>query len=214
MATVQTFATIDGFPIDAALSEDHAFDSTVTDYPVEKGADISDNIHASPIVITMDCVVSDSPLGQVAVARAQQTASGGIGNVISFGNKVAQSLPGLGGNPVPVTYSIQAFAFLLALRNAKKLVTIRTSIGTFDNMVLTSMSVPRNKATGSSLSFKVTFKQIRLVTNQLTSIPTATPQGKAVHNLGTLPAIQLDRGAPRTDQDADALLSISGLKFN
>ena len=57
---------IDGFPMDLALSEEHRFPGEVTSYPVEQGADISDHIRTLPEEITLECIVSDTPIGEVA----------------------------------------------------------------------------------------------------------------------------------------------------
>ena len=60
---------IDGFEIDAAMSIDIQRDSVITSHPVEIGADVSDNIRNNPLAITMECVVSDSPLVEFANRR-------------------------------------------------------------------------------------------------------------------------------------------------
>lgn len=138
--------TINGFTVDAAISEDHAFDSDVTVHPVEEGADISDNIRARPITITLDCVVSDTPIADGSVIVEEGT------------------LP-----------TDETFNKLVAIRDARLPVTITTSRGTFENMALQSLSVPVTSKTGAALSFRVTFVQIRIVKNDLilTTIPRA-----------------------------------------
>ena len=46
--------TIAGFVIDAALRETHTYESEVTEYPVESGAMITDNIRPRPITIEIE----------------------------------------------------------------------------------------------------------------------------------------------------------------
>ncbi len=54
---------IDGFEIDVALDEDHAYEAQVTPFPVEEGADVADHIQLFPIQVTMRGLVSDTPVG-------------------------------------------------------------------------------------------------------------------------------------------------------
>ena len=54
--------TIDGWPVDLALTEEHSHDSEATQYPVEKGANITDHVRPKPISITFEGIVSASPL--------------------------------------------------------------------------------------------------------------------------------------------------------
>jgi len=152
---------INGYVIDMATSEDHAFDSEVTDHPVEIGADVTDNIQAKPITVTIDCIVSDTPIGSVAAAR--------------------NSLDPDQSFFVP---SSDCYAHMIAVRDAKQPVSVTTSLGTFANMAMVSMSVPRNAQNGESLRFKVTFKQIKFVTNSRTTIRVAVPRAAAKKDLG------------------------------
>lgn len=57
--------TIDGFVLDTAESETHSFDNEVTEHPVEKGADMADHIRARPDVVTVNGIVTDSPIGAI-----------------------------------------------------------------------------------------------------------------------------------------------------
>jgi hypothetical protein len=53
---------IAGFPIDVATAIDPALDSEITEYPVEDGADVTDHVRDLPISLTIEGIVSDSPL--------------------------------------------------------------------------------------------------------------------------------------------------------
>lgn len=147
---------IDGFEIDAALSEEHTFDSEVTEHPVEKGADISDHVRARPIEVTIDGVVSDTPIGSLAQRRT--------------------------GVP-----SSDAFARLMQIRDAREPITIQTSLKTFENMILQSLSAPRDSSTGDAFRFRASFIQVQLVTNERTTVVVAQPRGAKKVNLGNRP---------------------------
>jgi hypothetical protein len=153
---------IDGYIIDASLSESHTFESEVTDYPVESGASITDNVRPKPIVVSIEGVVSDSPIGPVATARNNETASP---------DAELQFLP-----------SEAALDKLLRIRDAREPITIVTSLKTFESMVLTNLDVPRDADTGHALKFTASFQQVILVTNNRTTVkvspPTSTGLGK------------------------------------
>ncbi len=149
--------TIGGYRIDATLTEDHQFESEVTEYPVESGSAVTDNVRLKPIVVMLEGVVSDTPIGVIATARANQTAAPDA--ELAF-------LP-----------SDDALAMLLAIRDAREPVSIESSLKTFDDMVMTNLSVPRDSETGHALRFSATFQQLKVVTNLRTTVQLARPTG-------------------------------------
>lgn len=150
---------IDGFEIDAAVNEEHAFESDVTAHPVESGADVTDHVRARPISVTIEGVVSDTPFSDLAHRRGDS------------------------GPP-----SDDALARLLLLREEREPVTIRTSLREYENMVLESLSIPRSGTTGAALRFSASFREIRLVTSERTTVHVDLPRAKKKVNLGTKPA--------------------------
>lgn len=150
---------IDDFLMDVVLHEDHKFESDVTEYPVESGSTISDNVRPRPIVITMECLVSNSPIG--------------------FLSSRHPNAPG-GGSSDPAD---DAYEHLQKIRDRRNPVTIRTSLRTFDNMVLKDLSIPRSQGRGDELRFTATFQQIITVTNKRVR-RTATPMGKGKNKYG------------------------------
>lgn len=130
-------ASIDGFFIDCLLSDSHTFDSEVTDFPVESGATISDNIRNKPLIVTMECLISNTPLGQLVQLRNKDST------------------------PVDSAYDK-----LLKIRADRKPVKIFTSLRTYTNMALQSLTIPRESGCGDELKFTATFKQVELVVNK------------------------------------------------
>lgn len=171
--------TINGFVLDASLTESHGFESEVTDYPVESGASITDNVRPKPIVVSIEGIVSDSPIGPVANIRA---ASRGVSL-----SDIPDDLP-----------SETALAALLRIRDAREPVTIVTSLKTFDNMAMINLDIPRDGETGHALRFTATFQQIIYITNARTLIkvspPTSTGLGKK-KDLGPKTTYDLAAGA-------------------
>lgn len=136
---------IAGFPMDLALSESLVLPGEVTQFPVESGADISDHIRVLPEEMTLECLASDTPIGEVATDETRQE----------------------NGEPVPLP-SNDAFHKLVEIRAAKQPVTIETSFGTFDNMGIEHLEMNADPAKSGGLFFTVRFKRVNVVTNKRT----------------------------------------------
>ena len=144
---------IDDFLIDCSINESHTFESDVTEYPVESGSNITDNIRPKPVVIEMECLVSNTPIGIMKTFRD---------NISTGENSVKPSEA--------------AYEKLQAIRRRRKVVTIRTSLRTYENMALKSLNIPRSGKSGDDLRFTATFIQIETVENKR-SIRVSTPIG-------------------------------------
>lgn len=158
---------IDGYTIDASISEDHSFDSDVTDFPVEQGANITDNVRPKPIVITIEGIVSDTPLGAIADIRHGDDT---------------------------FTPSNEALAVLEGIRAARQPVTIQTTLRVFENMLMSGLSIPRDPQTGAALRFSATFTEVILVTNNRTTVRVATPSSGSAKGLGHKKLTELKQG--------------------
>lgn len=151
---------IDGYPIDATLSEAHDFPAEVTSYPREKGADATDHVRLKPLKITLDCVVSDHPIGGIAQHDTR--------------NKD----PGLPSSAI--------YKRMLNLRDTAKPITISTSLDEYENMVLETLGIPRESGEPLQLHFKATFVQATIIENRRTTVRVATPSGNGPAHLGQL----------------------------
>src|SRR5690348_607819 len=108
---------INGFPMDLSISEEHSFPGEVTERPVEEGSDFGDHIRDLPEEITLECIVSDLPTGDIANDPTRQPAGADT------------ALP-----------SADALAKLRELKAAKQRVTIETSIGVFESMAFLDLN--------------------------------------------------------------------------
>lgn len=154
--TTHAYVQLDDFEIDGVMSEDHTFDAEITEHPVETGSDIADNVRSKPGVVTLtDCLVSDSPIGDIANRRPDQ------------------SLP-----------SADARAKLEQLRINREPITIVTGLKTYQNMVLQSYAVTKTAKETSALRFRCTFKEVIIVTNDRAIIRVAVPSAATKVNLG------------------------------
>src|SRR5258708_22204820 len=146
---------------DVSLSETHQTDVEVTEHHIEQGAVITDHARPKPAVVTLEGLISNTP----------------IKNLIQTGGALFVK-----GSAGPVE---DAYRKLLFLKDNAKLSTIITKLATYKNMLLFSLTVPRDAKIGDTLKFTAIFKEIRQVTLQTIALPpTKQPRGKGKKNLG------------------------------
>lgn len=148
--------------VDAAISESHERSASVTKHPVEKGSDFSDHIKLENDVLSVEGIVSDTPIGQVAELRKSQSLQPA----------------GQPGSTTRSSYSDEALKYLDDLFRKKQTVSIETSIGTYQNMVCTSLSFPRDASTGYSLQFSATFEELHVIENARVRVSVPRAHGK------------------------------------
>lgn len=158
--------SIDGFPIDATISETHSLSSSVTEYPVESGANLTDHIRALPIEVTMEAIVSDTPLMRMKPLRdsgrtAPQRAA--VASSQALTPQLVQTASAL--KPDVAKPSQAALDHLVKMHAACKPVHIVTSLKTYENMAVTSIEIPRSKDQTGGLWFTVQFRQVQIVEN-------------------------------------------------
>jgi hypothetical protein len=125
--------------IDAVVSETHNLSAEVSEYPTEGGRNLVDHKRIKPLMLNLDGVISDTPLGE-ALTRQRQQETGGI-----------------------TTPSAWGYERLEQLHRANKPLTITTSLRAYANMVLVDLSITREAATGRALAFTVSAQQIEIV---------------------------------------------------
>ena len=78
--------------VDVVMDESFEINSTVTDHPVEEGANMSDHSRPEPIVITANCIVSETPISASDTTRAlngaASTSTNGIQSVPGYAKRV------------------------------------------------------------------------------------------------------------------------------
>lgn len=191
-----TFVRIGRFVLDVSLSENHTYESDVTEYPVESGGSVSDNIRPKPIKVSIEGVVSDTPLDSNAANKPVTFADPFAGPPNTNGTNTIAAAAAAGitleqnanttNNTAPEVVAFlrseQALAYLKQIWASRDTVTIRTSLGTFDNMAMLSFNVPRSKDTTGGLKFTAEFQQIQRVTNG--RVRTAIRNGTGKRNRG------------------------------
>ena len=149
-----------GIVIDATISEEHTIAVETTDHPVERGYNVTDHRRVRPRVIKLTGIMTNYPVKLFASA---------------------------GGAKDYVTNSWDMFK---KWRDRGDLVTVATSLETYENMLITDVSVPRDSKRGNALEFTVTAKELRIVASEEVPAPeidtkAADTPKPASKNLGT-----------------------------
>ena len=142
----KTRAVVGLVQFDASLSESHLSEADITDHPVEEGANIADHIRNRPDSIEINGVVTNTPIAYLASLTAKSPLTSDLGSV---DDRVET-----------------AYQELLRIKNAGELVEVITSLRTYKNMVLKSVSVVRDQANGNILNTSVALREM-LIANAL-----------------------------------------------
>lgn len=161
--------------LDASLRETHTGTATVTEHPVEEGANIADHVRPEPRKLSMDGVISNTPIN-----RTQRTRV-----VEQFGTEFVTSTledqrQGAAG------YAESAYARLEEMRQSRTAFTVVTQIKTYVDMVFESLVIPRDSKTGDALGFQATLKEIIIVKNKTTrKVVSREPKAQPKNKTGT-----------------------------
>jgi hypothetical protein len=190
-------SVLDLLTVDATISEIIDRTAEVTDHPVEVSnndtSSVSDHVRIRPLTLRLEGVISDSPYRQSDVIAALQA----IPPVFGFSpGIVGNAAAGFVVNGAPllnsqVTRSQEAYETLADLFQAHELVSLVTLRDTFDSMMMTKLTIPRDARTGAALRFSAEFVEVITVADQVVQLPVALqPQ----LDLGNQPTPQAPAG--------------------
>jgi hypothetical protein len=171
--------SIGGFVIDAFLSENYSFSNSLTDIPVEEGANIVDHVTEDQDKISIEAFIGNADFEVVA----------------SNGNTLAQMEPPDKGARIR-----RAYQELLRLKRARQPVDVVMGLDTFTNMIITLFSIDRAVETGADLPFAMEFKRIKIVKSETTQINASSP---AAGGAGDQAAGTANAGTAGTSQPAE-----------
>ena len=136
--------------LDASVEEQHRKQNEITEHPVEEGVNISDHIRRRPAEITIQGVITDTPL------------------------YITPSL--FAPNPVDGRASTQArvaaaYDRLEQIMDDGELIDVVTTLRDYQNMHPTSFEVTRNAETGNVLSFRMALREVKTAIAEELSVP-------------------------------------------
>jgi len=122
-----------GYFFDAFIRESHSGSVRITEHPVQGGANISDHAYNLPDRLTIEVFMSDS---METVKASQFTAE--------------------------KTKSVSAFQKLKELKEKRTLVSVRTRLHYYENMIIENMSTDDDYTTANKLRCTVSLRQIMM----------------------------------------------------
>lgn len=165
--TVIPQGTIDSIAIQATLEETGTDLVTVTDHPVEAGAEISDHAYYRPAELTMRCGWSNSNTSSLISAVSSLFSGGGVSQFAGLSG----SSPAVSGGGMSVSdYVSGIYSQLLSLQQSLQPFTVVTSIRQYTNMMLTSLAVTRDQRTSQALMVTATLRQVIIVSTVSTTL--------------------------------------------
>lgn len=131
--------------LDAAVSEQHTSTARVTTAPIESGAVVADHIILEPDRLTIEGLLTDSPLHHQAARDGGGTPDPN------------------GGDQSSGSRAIDAYEKLLQLLRDREPITVLTGLRSYRDMVLTSVSAPREADSGDALRVSLELVRVELV---------------------------------------------------
>ena len=160
---------------EASLSETHSRTSTPTEFPIEDGRVINDHIILKPFELNMTLIITDKPISGAAglLTEAATTLTSkltppigtvalgaGLGGLSLFNSIVNKS-----DSP-----SVAAYHQIQKIQENGNPFTVLTSLSRYENMVISSMSVPREANNGQCIIVSLNLTQLTIVSSNIVQI--------------------------------------------
>lgn len=158
LTTPTTRPKVGALVFDAILSEGHEFSMSVTQFPVEEGAPITDHVRQEPAKITLEAIITNTPIKAEKLSQFVYDVASGRENIL-----VEESATRVSG----------AFNMLLAMVGENENydapprviepVDVVTTLRVYRGMVITSLSIMKDTPE-EALRFTMTLQKIRRAT--------------------------------------------------
>jgi len=153
--------------VDLDITSSQGFERTaeVTEHAVEQGAPIADHVKPQSALITLECVISNSPIivpsgqlqGATRAASSVTLATGERATVLAWST--------------PFDRVREVDALLDDLVQARELVSLTTAMRFAENLILTRYKGLRETGGGDSLGVTLELKAVRIVGTQRVAVP-------------------------------------------
>jgi len=146
--------------IDVAKSEEHRIENEATEFPVESGATITDHVRRKPRGLTVEGVVTDTPLhpDPVEAANGAKRSTTALAELERMFDPKAEDF-----GAVAIVTSLKRYASMLPL----------------------TLTIPRDRTTTGGLFFTAVFQELQTVTNARLAVRVSTVRGAAKRKLGS-----------------------------
>lgn len=178
--------------LDVVISENHQFDSKVTQYPIESGGEVADHIINDPVILSMTGIITNSPI----------KIFGGILSNLASGQPAIPNRVGA------------AFTLLTDMREIKERFVVVTGLKVYNFMFFKSLSFPRDGNTGDALRIVAVLTRISKAASKKVEVQNLDPgTTDAKKNTKDLGAEKVDQGGKTvTDSTTEETARVSTLK--
>jgi hypothetical protein len=208
-----TRVQLDTITIDCTLNEQHAYDSIITEFEVEQGFNVTDHRVTKPVEFSITGIITETPDNIDTITESAEVAAGLLGNEAAIATQATFEALRFSGDPLAMLSSNAiitrtAFNKLLKLytdgasappldgSTPPGVFTIVTKYKVYNNMVVRSITFPRDRRTGDALQFTATFRELRVV--QTKSGVFTIPQAQAPNPLGQMGGTPVTKPDPYT----------------
>jgi hypothetical protein len=148
-AYTDDLGSIQFFECDVDLSRMHRREAMLTDFPVEDGTTITDHVIIRPDTLTMEIMVSDTPL-------AANTAYREVGSLLSRSQRAVEKLD--------------------KVFRDKRLLTVATPLFYYESMIITSLEIPEDQEHAGAAYASISFRELQFAQSQAVLISAARTQ--------------------------------------
>lgn len=149
--TLLTSPTAGRYLFDAVFSIDHSLNVTITQHPVQSGAAVADHAFLEPEEVVID-------IGMTDVATSIDTIAGTAKN-----------------------RSVVAFEVLRSILQARELLTLTTRLGSYTDMMVTTIAVHDDVNTMNALRANISLQKVRIVQVAIISIQQTCSSSKITY---------------------------------
>jgi hypothetical protein len=171
--------SIGGFVIDCFLNEHYSFSNSVTEIPIEDGSVITDHVRENADEIQIKAFIGNTEF----IALDSQ-------------GSMPETAPG-----DPHERIRAAYLELRRLKSERQPVDVVMGLDTFYDMIITTFDIDRDAATGKNLPFDMSFKSVKIVKSEKTSINSSTDQTAKIAHFGTAGTNKVEDGSNRSREE-------------
>ena len=144
--------SIGGITVDAFLSENYQFANEVSEIPIEEGVTVTDNVTEAPDEITIE--------GFFGKYEFKAEGSMSDNKLKNISKKIPDTLQRVK----------RYYQELLRIKKERQPITLVTGLDTFEDMIITSLNIPRDVETGADLHFTMTLKKLPIIHSETVKI--------------------------------------------
>jgi len=177
---------------DATIHESHEYVNTVTEFPVEKGFNISDHVIRQPEKLTMEGFITNTPIPRSSDLSPIDGANAEQSRV----ETALEQLLDLAGLPSPTKNVSDITTDALF---PKVIDIVETGLRQYKNMVITRITIPRDRNTGETMQFTCEMKHLITVMTETVIMQNVSELNGRALNASTQATSESKKGAQSSE---------------